>query len=99
MAKISVGFTTSGKTILVSSNVVDNTHLSPDFETFSERDIFDALLGIDYLFLSECRKLNIDREWIDSINEVRNHLRVSLDPIAISTWKALLHIESAFAAR
>lgn len=99
MAKISVGFTTSGKAILVSSRRSEANDLSTDFGTFSERDSFDALLGLDYLSLCECRKSHIDTEWVDSINEAREYLRSCLAQDIINTWKAMLHIESAFAAR
>lgn len=99
MPKITVGITTSGKAISVNSHASEGTHLRTDFGTFSERDMFDALLGLDYLSLSERRKSPIDIDWIDAIDEVRDYLRHSLTQETVISWKAQLHIDSAFVAR
>lgn len=99
MTRISVGFTTTGKAILIAGKPQRNEDIEKDFRAFSAREIFDALLAVEYLSLSELRRGVPDFDWAAAIHEVYLYLRNKLGEEAIVLWKVSLSIDSAFAAR
>lgn len=99
MAYCSIGKTTSGRNILIITNNWNNEAFLVAFTDFSSRDFFDAYLAIQTLIVREKRRSFVDQVWLEALNASEIWLNNNIDKKIINDLKAILSIDSAFAAR
>lgn len=97
MVTIEVARTVSGRAIAIPSEPMQIKRMDAIFATFLERDLFDALLGVDYLILCATRKAAND--WLDVLTGTRAYLSDRLPKHSVVSWCLRLGMRTAFAAR
>lgn len=97
--KYEVGRTCEDRAILVDGDAAKGVAIQNDFALFSERDLFDAILALEYFGLSESRRPNVDQSWLMAISLTHFYLWMRLSPEAARQQKNELGLHSAFTAR
>lgn len=99
MAAIFIGRTNSGKAIRIEARSCAKPDMDRHFDNFSQREVFDALLAIEYLILCESRRSRDDRNWADALAIVRVLCRDRISINSIEEFRERLGLDSSFALR
>lgn len=98
MLTTSIGETLDGKKIKILS-FFDHDSKMEQFAGYSERDLFDAIMVVEYVLLREMRKVVPDNDWMDSLRRHRRFMRRALGAERFACIRENLGILTAFAAR
>lgn len=94
-----LGLLTSRKTAVLHSASAEDSEISTHLDRYSEQDLFELLLILDYLQLKERRKERPIYIWQMRLERIHGFLRNRLPDSKLIRWMSKLGFQTAFDAQ